>query len=77
MEARISDLEREVGDLRVCNASLSTSVDHLSGNVKELTVVVQQLRDAMNQSKGALWAITGAAGIVGATAASVVHKLLG
>lgn len=72
MEARILDLEHEVTDLRVFNASLSKSVEHLSTNVEKLGVVVQELRDTMNQGRGALWPIAGALSLASAALATWV-----
>jgi NADPH:quinone reductase-like Zn-dependent oxidoreductase len=62
----IARLERDVVDLRVANASLASSVEHLALSVKALTETVTVLRDTMNQGKGALWLIVAAAGGVGA-----------
>lgn len=52
-EERIRELERDVGDLQVANARLSTSVEHLSKAVESLTITMQTLNDAMNQGRGA------------------------
>lgn len=52
-EDRIRTLEREVSDLRVANAGLAASVEHLSTAVESLTSTVTVLNNAMNQGKGA------------------------
>lgn len=64
MEDRILDLERDVTNLRVENAGLGKSVEHLSLSVEKLSEVVQELRDTMNKGRGALW-------ILGSTAAGL------
>lgn len=65
MEDRIRDLEKEVSDLRIGNATLGQSVDHLSSSVNALTAVVQDLRDTMNKGRGALWAVCSGSAIAG------------
>lgn len=76
-DTRIFELEREVGNLRVSNASLSTSVEHLAGAVETLTATVQELRDTMNQGRGALWLAMFLAGGVGAAVAMFFKRLFG
>lgn len=76
MEDRILTLEREVGDLRVCNASLSVSVEHLAKNVEKLTTVAQDLTDIMNRGRGAIWVVGGVGTIFGAgITAWITHVL--
>ena len=67
-EERITALESKVTDLRIENARLSESVEHLADAVGGLTVVVQDLRDSMNRGKGALWLF----GIMAATVGGLV-----
>lgn len=74
---RIFELEREVGNLRVNNASLSKSVEHLAGAVETLTETVQDLRDTMNKGRGALWMAMFLAGSVGAAVAMFVKRIFG
>lgn len=77
MESRLAELEERISNVRVNNASLTTSVEHLAESVKNLTIIVQQLRDTMNQGRGALWVITGAAAMLGAIVAMAAKKFLG
>ena len=71
MEDRIRDLEKEVGCLRVDNATLGQSVELLSTNVKALTDVVQDLRDTMNKGRGALWAVCSGSAVAGGIVATI------
>lgn len=74
-DSRILELEREVGNLRVSNAALTTSLDHLAGAVETLTTTVQDLRDAMNQGRGALWFAMFVAGGAGAAAVTLLKAI--
>lgn len=67
-EERLKKVEEHVTDLRVENARLSESVQHLADAVSTLTVVVQDLRDSMNRGRGALWLF----GIMAATVGGLV-----
>jgi hypothetical protein len=67
-EERLSALEERVTGLRVENARLSESVQHLADAVSGLTGVVQDLRDSMNRGRGALWLF----GIMAATVGGIV-----
>lgn len=75
MEDRIRELERDLNALRVANAELAKSVEHLSTSVKALTETVTTLRDMMNQGKGALWLGVLAAGSAGALITTVLKKI--
>ena len=75
MEDRIRDLEKEVGYLRVDNATLGQSVELLSTNVKALTDVVQDLRDTMNKGRGALWAVCSGSAVAGGVVATVAELI--
>jgi uncharacterized protein YlxW (UPF0749 family) len=74
---RVRFLEGEVRDLQVSNAALATSVEHLVKAVDALTLVVQTLRDTMNQGRGALWLMVAAAGAFGAVITTLAKKVLG
>lgn len=76
-EDRFVRLEREVSDMRVDNASLSTAVEHLAKAVDVLTVTVQGLRDAQNKARGALWLAVAAAGSIGALLMLGLKQMLG
>lgn len=54
-EERLKALEEHVTNVRIENARLSGSIDHLSTAVGELTGVVQEFRDTLNKGKGAVW----------------------
>lgn len=77
MEQRISALEGEVTDLRVANAKLAVSVEHLAKAVDALSLVVQTQRDTINQGRGVLVTLMFAAGAVGAVVSTIVKKLFG
>lgn len=70
-------MERQVSDLRVSNAALSTSIEHLVKTVDALTQTVMTLRDTINQGRGALWVMIGAAGAVGAVVTILVKRVFG
>jgi 6-phosphogluconate dehydrogenase (decarboxylating) len=72
---RVHHVERQVSDLRVANAALSASVEHLAKTVDVLNVTVQSLRDTINQGRGAIWVMVGAAGAVGAVIATMIKRL--
>jgi hypothetical protein len=71
----IAQLERDVTDLRIANATLAASVEHLAKSVIALTKTVEVLRDTMNQGKGALWLIVAAAGGVGAAITMALRQV--
>lgn len=54
-EERLKAVEDLVTNLRIENAKLSEAIEHLSTTVSSLTSVVQEIRDAMNKGKGAIW----------------------
>lgn len=76
-EDRVRELEAQVTNLRVDNAGLATSVEHLAGAVKTLTETVQDLRDTMNKGRGALWMAMLLAGGIGAAVATVIKRIFG
>lgn len=73
-EQRVFELEREVGNLRVNNAALGTSVEHLAKAVETLTDTVGELRDTMNQGRGALWVAMFVSGGVGAGVMALIKN---
>lgn len=76
-EDRVRELEAQVTNLRVDNAGLATSVEHLAGAVKTLTETVQDLRDTMNKGRGALWMAMLLAGGIGAALTTVIKRVFG
>ena len=74
-EGRVLQLEREVGDLRVHNAKLITSMEHLVGAVEGLNSTVQELRDTMNKGRGALWFAMLLAGGIGASVTTLIKAI--
>ncbi len=76
-EERIRTLEEHVGNLRVENASLAASVQHLTESVDRLTVSLTGLEATMNRGKGALWVVVGASSVAGAILASMISNLFG
>lgn len=77
MENRIVSLEGEVTDLKVANAKLAVSVEHLAKAVDALSLVVQTQRDTINQGRGVLVTLMFAAGAVGAIVSTIVKRILG
>lgn len=71
---RVHHVEQQVSDLRVANAALTKSVEHLAKTVDVLNLTVQSLRDTMNQGRGALWVIVGTAGALGAVIATIAGR---
>lgn len=76
-EERITSLEGEVTDLKIANAKLAVSVEHLAKAVDALSLVVQTQRDTINQGRGVLVTLMFAAGAVGALITTVVKRLFG
>jgi uncharacterized protein YlxW (UPF0749 family) len=76
-DERISSLEREVTDLRVANAKLASSIEHLVKAVDALALVVQQQRDTMNQGRGILITLMFVSGSIGALVATIIKRLFG
>lgn len=76
-EERITSLEGEVTDLKIANAKLAVSVEHLAKAVDALSLVVQTQRDTINQGRGVLVTLMFAAGSVGALITTVVKRLFG
>lgn len=70
-------MEDRVRSLEIANAKLATSVEHLSTTVTVLASTVQDLRDTMNQGRGALWIMMAAAGSIGAIIVTIAKKVLG
>ena len=70
-------MEDRVRSLEIANAKLATSVEHLSSTVTILASTVQDLRDTMNQGRGALWIMMAAAGSIGAIIVTIAKKVLG
>lgn len=77
MEVRIASLESEVTDLKVANAKLAVSVEHLAKAVDALSIVVQTQRDALNQGRGVLVTLMFVAGAVGAVVSTLLKKVFG
>lgn len=77
MEQRIVSLEVEVTDLKVANAKLAVSVEHLAKAVDALSIVVQTQRDALNQGRGVLVTLMFVSGAVGAAVSTLLKKVFG
>jgi hypothetical protein len=75
-EDRIRQLEEHVGDLRVENASLAMSVQHLSASVEKLTVSLTELQAVMNKGRGALWVIVGVSTFLGGVISAGINKAM-
>jgi hypothetical protein len=65
---RIAVLETHVTNVRIDNARLSESIEHLTKTVDNLATVVTDLSANMNKGKGALWIF----GIMSATAGGLI-----
>lgn len=77
MQEALHAFDRDISDLRVSNAQLSTSVDNLVDKVNELSKTVASMNDTMNKGKGALWLIVLFAGSLGAAITTLIKKLAG
>lgn len=75
-EERISRLESDVTSLRINGARMEAVMESLDSTVKELKVVVQELRDATSQGKGALWAFGLAAAGLGTLGGGVISLIV-
>ena len=75
--SRIDLLQGQVTELRVANASLATSLEHLAASVTKLDTTVTGLVATMNQSKGALWVIVGVSSVAGGILATVISSFFG
>jgi hypothetical protein len=73
-EDRIRQLEEHVGDLRVDNAALASSVQHLTVSVEKLTVSLTELQAVMNKGRGALWVIVAASTFLGGIVSAGINK---
>lgn len=62
----IADLRAQVSDLRESRGTLTANVENLTATVAKLSTSVENLTATLNQGRGALWAVTIAAGGVGA-----------
>lgn len=76
-DMRVDRLEERIRQLEIAAGRISVSSEHLAQTVDKFSDVVQDLRDTMNKGRGALWAITAAAGIVGGMVSLVARKFLG
>jgi uncharacterized coiled-coil DUF342 family protein len=77
VEERIRRLEDDVMDLRVQGAEFNGSITALKEAVDELKEVVQDLRDTMNQGRGAVWLFMSGAAALGALASLILKKIMG
>lgn len=53
-------------DVRLKQAKLETTHEHLSTTIKQLSEVVTELTAAMNKGSGAIWAVASLGGAIGA-----------
>lgn len=76
-EAILRELERDVVALKVSNAELTGELRNLRGTVDKLDAAVNNLTEALNRGKGAMWGIMLIAGSLGASLTTIVKKLMG
>jgi hypothetical protein len=67
-EERLAALESHVTDVRIDNARINESIDHLAATVADLALSVKNLTGYMERGKGALWVF----GIMSATAGGLI-----
>lgn len=72
---RLTALEARVSDLRVDNARLTESVEHLADAVAKLSGTVGTLNDTFNKGKGAVWLFGLAATGIGGVASWVMTRV--
>lgn len=75
-EDRITRLEISVVELQVNNARTGAVLESLDATVKDLKVVVEELRDAASQGKGALWAFGLAAAGLGTVGGGIISFIV-
>ena len=75
VEDRVLELEQKVGDLRVANATLAFSVEHLSKSIDDLNAIVKSLSENMSFGKGAWWAFGGVIVLMASVVAFAIHEL--
>lgn len=76
-QERVRELEQTITTMRVDNAKLATSVEHLTASVRSLNETVQSLRDAMNRGRGALWLAAAGIGASGGVVALLLKRIFG
>jgi len=76
MEEDLRMMQNDLVGLKIANASLTSSVNHLADTVRALTETVQILRDTMNQGRGMMWLLMTAAGAMGAIAAVIIKRII-
>lgn len=76
MDDRINRLEANVSALQVNGARMEAVLESLDTTVKELKVVVEELRDAASQGKGALWAFGLAAAGIGTVGGGLISFIV-
>jgi ABC-type transporter Mla subunit MlaD len=76
-ESRLQRLENQVGDLRERAGRNDEAIEHLTDNVGKLSDNVAELTAALNRGRGALWAISSGAAVLGAAGSWAASKLFG
>jgi hypothetical protein len=74
---RLRVLELQVTDLRIVNAQLFSTMEHLAKATDSLNETVDNLRDTINKGRGAVWLAIMVAGAAGATIGSIIKSLFG
>lgn len=71
--SELDQIRAELGELREAKGTLTANVVNLTTQVGQLATSVERLTATLNQGRGALWAITLAAGTVGALGTALIE----
>lgn len=71
----LDQIRKDITDLRESRGTLTANVANLTAQTAALAASVEKLTATLNQGRGALWAITAAAGTVGALVMAVIESL--
>ena len=74
--SRLDRLEDDVIELRITNAKVIATIQHLSDTLENLDDTVGKLRDAMNKGRGALVVVVGVATALGGAIGAGVDLLI-
>lgn len=71
--SELDQIRSDIANLRESRGALTANVENLTAQVAQLANSVQALTATLNQGRGALWAITLAAGSVGAFGTAAIE----
>lgn len=74
---RLQEVERDTVTLKVSNATLMQSVAQLNETTARIDEKLEQLNNAMQRGRGAIWGMALAAGGVSASVATFFQRIFG